>query len=100
MPRFRKAKWLGNNWASIEIIPDGEIYFLPIFHYLITTYNIPKPQIIPDMDGFIVEEFKLLNSRVLMGIDTWEFSIAFEKDTVRDTVFDALTQLPSDYFDS
>lgn len=100
MLKFYKDRWIGNKWASIDITPVDEAYFLPVLQYLMATYNIPKPRIILDVDGCIAEEFLLLSCPVMMGVDTWTFSIAFEQDEIRDTVYDAMIQLPDDYFDS
>ncbi len=98
MLTFQKDRWIGNQWASIDIEPVDAVYFLPILHYLMETYRFPQPMIIDTIDGYTAE-FYLLNRATILSIDTWTFSIAFERDAIRDTVYDKLQDLPTDYFD-
>lgn len=95
---FAEDRWIGNQWASVDIEPVEEAYFLPLLTYLMTTYAILPPKIIDGIDGYLAE-FELLGTQAILSIDTWTFSIAFEQDAVRDRVLEALCQLPDDYFD-
>lgn len=97
MLKFSEDRWIGNKWASIEIEPVDEVYFLPMLSYLMTTYHIPQPNIIDGIDGFA--NFRLLDCDAILSTDTWSFSIAFEQDTMRDSVLQALRALPDDYFE-
>jgi len=99
MLAFSKHRWIGNQWASIDIDPADEVYFLPVLYYLMATYHIPQPPIIDTIDGY-TSEFILRDCPTIISVDAWTFSIAFEHDAIRDTVFDNLMKLPSDYFDS
>lgn len=96
---FSADRWLGNKWASIEIEPVDEVYFLPMLSHLMTTYHVPQPTIIDSIDGYFAE-FQLLNSKSILSIDAWTFSIAFEDEVVRDIVLEALVELPDNYFSS
>jgi len=99
MLTFTKSRWVGNKWASIEIDPVDASYFLPVLYILMTTYKFPPSKVIDSIDGYIVD-FRLHDCQATMSIDTWTFSIAFERDEVRDSVFDMLTNLPPDTFNS
>ena len=98
MLKFSEDRWLGNKWASIEIDPVDDVYFLPMLSYLMSTHGFIQPTIIDAIDGYFAE-FKLLDCNAMISIDTWSFSIAFEQDGVRDDVLEALLALPDDYFD-
>jgi len=97
MLTFSEDRWVGNKWASIEIEPVDGVYFLPVLFYLTTTYHFPQPHIIDGIDGYLTS-FRLLDCDAILTIDTWTFSIAFERDHIRDTVLEALRALPDDYF--
>lgn len=97
--KFYADRWLGNQWASIEIEPVDERYFLPLLTYLMMTYDVPKPQIVDTIDGYM-SAICILGCEAILSVDTWSFSIAFAEDTVRDIVLGALLTLPADYFDS
>lgn len=96
---FRKDRWLGNQWASIDIEPVDPYYFLPVLYYFMATYGIARPTVIDTLDGYTTE-FTIQGCSTILSIDAWTFSIAFEQDAMRDRVYDALVQLPLDYFDS
>lgn len=96
--KYSKDQWLGNKWASIAIEPIGAFYFVHILWYLASTYDFPKPPITDAIDGYIAE-FNIHDSRAIMSIDAWTFSIAFEDEAVRDVVLEALCELPDDTFD-
>jgi len=96
---FSEDRWIGNKWASIEIEPVDEAYFLPILSYLMTTYHSPQPNIIDAIDGYIAH-INILNCDATLSLDTWSFSIAFEDDAVRDSVLEVLRALPDNYFDA
>ncbi len=98
MLTFSEDRWIGNKWASIEIEPVDEGYFLPVLFYLTTTYHFPQPSIIDGIDGYIAN-FRLLDCDAMLTIDIWTFSIAFEHDAIRDIVLEALRGLPYDYFE-
>lgn len=97
MLKFSEDRWIGNKWASIEIEPVDDVYFLPMLSYLMMTYNLSQPNIIDAIDGYIAH-LNILNYDATLSLDTWSFSIAFEQDAVRDTVLEALRALPDDYF--
>lgn len=97
MLKFSKSRWLGNKWASIEVDPVDEAYFLPVLYYLMKKYSFSHSKIIDSIDGYITD-FKIGDCDVYMGIDTWSFSLAFEQEGIRDKVFDDLCNLPNDYF--
>lgn len=94
--RFAEDQW-ANGWASIDIEPVEANYFLPILFHLSFTYHFAFPQVIMSFDN-IAAEFELLNSKGIMLVDNWTFSIAFEKSTVRDQVLAALRELPDLHF--
>ena len=95
--RYREDHWTGNHWASIEIEPVEIAYFLPILKYLSALYEFPMPTIERDVDGYGAH-FELLGSKAIIKVDTWSFSIAFERGEVRDQVLAVFRSLPADYF--
>jgi hypothetical protein len=99
MLKFTEDRWLGNKWASIEIDPVDDTYFLPILTHLMATYGFPQPSVIDAIDGYIAE-FNILNCDAILSLDTWSFSLACKQDAVRDTVLEALRALPDDYFET
>ena len=99
MIKFAEDRWLGNQWASIDIEPVDASYFLPILSYLMNTYNFPQPHILEDVDGYVAD-FKIDHCNAIIKVDTWTFSIAFDDEAMRNRVLEAFQQLPDDYFDA
>ena len=95
--RYQENRWAGNHWASIEVEPVDIAYFLPILTYLSALYEFPMPTIDWDVDGYGAD-FEILGSKAIIKVDTWSFSIAFEKGVVRDQVLAVFRSLPSGYF--
>src|SRR5574337_252057 len=83
--RFAGDRWAGNGWASIDIDPVAPGCFLPILLHLSMVYHFEMPPITDTLDGYVAE-FDLLDSRVILLLDTWTFSMAFEQPVVRDHV--------------
>jgi hypothetical protein len=95
---YREGQWIGNKWPSIDIEPVDASYFVPILKHLSVTYGFAMPPIIDTIDGYTAD-FNLLGSAASLDIDTWMFSIAFEKTNARDLVLAALHALPGNYFE-
>jgi very-short-patch-repair endonuclease len=55
------------------------------------------PTIDWDVDGYGAD-FEILGSKAIIKVDTWSFSIAFEKDVVRDQVLAGFRSLSPDHF--
>jgi hypothetical protein len=98
MLTMRKDRWAGNQWASIDIMPNDDTYFLPILSHLSHLYAFPFPHITDLIDGYAAD-FQIDGTYVTIDMDTYMFSIAFADETVRDRVFADLQALPADYFD-
>jgi len=81
--RFSEDQWVGNQWASIDIEPVDAELFLPILKFLADTYDFPIPTIDWDVDGYSAD-FEILGSQAIIKVDSWTFSIAFQKTSVRD----------------
>jgi hypothetical protein len=84
MLRFRKDRWAGNHWPSIEIEPVDASYFPRLLLHLSHAFAFPMPHIVDTIDGHAAD-FMVHGSRATMMVDTWTFSIAFEEESVRDT---------------
>jgi hypothetical protein len=98
MLHFRKDRWQGNRWASIDIQPVDAAYFSRLLTHLSSHYSFVLPLIIDLIDGYAAD-FVLLGSKATIHIDTWTFSIAFEEEGVRDQVLIDLQELPPGYFE-
>jgi hypothetical protein len=96
---FRKDYWLGNKWASIDIGPVDGAYFPRLLTHLSLRYGFPIPPILDTIDGYAAD-FEILGSEASIHIDTWNFSIAFEVEAVRDQVMADLQGLPPRYFEA
>lgn len=94
---FSEDEWLGNKWPSIDIEPVDMDYFLPILTHLSNSYQFPRPRILWDVDGYSAE-FALLGSSAIIKVDTWTFSIAFQRTSVRDKILAHFRSLPPDFF--
>ena len=83
---------------SIEIEPVDSIHAIKILRYLSGIYGFKMPVIHNTLDGFHAD-FVILNSKASVHVDNWFSSIAFEKDAVRDTIFDLLSGLSDEELD-
>ncbi len=93
-----ESQWAGNKWSSIDIEPRDERLFFKLLDHFAAIYNFPMPRITDTIDGYAAD-FNVLDSTASLDIDTWMFSIAFEKIAVRDHVLAALRALPENYFE-
>jgi hypothetical protein len=85
MLHIRKGRWIGNAWASIDISPNDETYFLRILAYLAHRYGFPIPHVSDLIDGYVAD-FQLLATDACIHIDSCTCSIAFADDAIRDRV--------------
>jgi hypothetical protein len=99
MLQFRKDRWTGNHWPSIDIWPNDAVYFLRILAHLSLSYSFPFPRVIDLIDGYAAD-FQLLASDATIHMDSYTFSLAFADEAVRDRVLADLQALPSDYFEA
>jgi hypothetical protein len=97
MLRFRKDTWAGNHWPSIEIEPVDARYFPRLLLHLSRTHIFAMPVIVDTMDGYAAD-FVIHGSQAKMMVDTWSFSIAFARKSVRDAIFLSLSTLQGDAF--
>jgi hypothetical protein len=51
MLEFRKDRWQGNKWASIDIDPVDAACFLRLLTHLSLRYGFPQPPSIDPMAG-------------------------------------------------
>lgn len=93
---WRADRWLGNQWASIDITPVDEQYFLPLLWYLSQHYDFAMPPVIDAITGYMAK-FMVLGSPAMISIDTYDFSIAFADDDIRDHIL-AHLQMVGDIF--
>jgi hypothetical protein len=96
--KFWQSRWAGNQWASIEIEPLGATYFYSILDFLAETFKFAMPSVFQAIDMYAAD-FILLGSYATLSLDSYSFSIAFDKEDVRDQVFAMLRALPETYFD-
>jgi hypothetical protein len=61
MLHLRKDRWIGNAWASIDISPNDETYFLRILAYLAHRYGFPFPHVSDLIDGYVAD-FQILTT--------------------------------------
>jgi hypothetical protein len=96
---FYPNEWVGNHWASIDIEPPEHHYqlFLPLLHYLASTYGFEMPVTCPMLDGYAAD-FCLNGSDGTLFLDNWGMSLAFEQEPVRDLVLTQLQSLPTGFF--
>jgi hypothetical protein len=99
MLSFRKDRWEGNKWPSIDITPNDAAYFLRILAYLSLRYGFTLPRIIGLLDGYAAD-FQLLGTSATIHVDIWTFSVAFADEAVRDRVLADLQMLPGDFFET
>lgn len=93
---FRKGRWKGNQWAAIDIEPIDEKSFMPLLRHLATTYDFPMPEIMDKITGYAAN-FTIMGTEATLDIDTYDFSIAFADESIRDQVFADLLTLGSDF---
>jgi hypothetical protein len=86
---FSKTRWVGNQWAAIDIMPVDERLFLPILTMLCQHYAIALPSITDAITGYIAEVV-INGHQAILSIDTYDFSMAFADENLRD---DALSYL-------
>ena len=89
---LKKDRWLGNQWASIDITPVDDQYFLLILQALAEAYEIDMPEVIDTIDGYAAD-FVIDDVEGTFRIDAWTFSLAFADDALRDEVFNWLLRL-------
>lgn len=99
MLELYKDRWVGNGWASIEILPNDAAYFPRILLYLSLSYGFPLPALVGLIDGYAAD-FQLLGTEATMHMDSYSFSVAFADDAARDSVLADLQALPSGYFEA
>ncbi|GAB2942596.1 hypothetical protein GCM10027048_04020 [Hymenobacter coalescens] len=95
---FATGQWVGNGWPSIDIEPAEHHYqvFLPLLHYLATTYGFAAPRTCPMLDGYAAD-FCLNGSEGTLFLDNWGMSLAFEHEVVRDQVLAHLQAQPGTF---
>ncbi|WP_113959605.1 hypothetical protein [Roseimicrobium gellanilyticum] len=98
MLTFRKDRWQGNGWPSIDIDPAEARYFPRLLAHLIATYGAAPTSVVETLDGYIAD-LTLLGTEVQVLLDTWTFSFAMPDESVRDRLLAELEQLPAEYFE-
>ena len=97
MAVFKASRWVGNQWASIEVEPEDEQLVRPVLAWLCAAYQVPFPVLTSILDE-VLADFTLLDTAVAFHLDEWSLSLAFASEPLRDEVLARLQALPPDYF--
>jgi hypothetical protein len=98
MLTFKKDRWQGNGWPSIDIEPVEARYFPRLVAHLTATYEAPPPKIVDTLDDYVAD-LTLCDTEVHVLLDNWTFSLAMPDEALRDHVFADLLALPLGYFE-
>jgi hypothetical protein len=88
-PRLSKGAWSGNGWPCVDIGPYAQEDFLKVLTHLCVELGVPIPRIHDLLDGYAAD-LVVEGSRITLFMDPYTFSIAAEREKVRDRVLEAL----------
>ncbi|MFC5473727.1 hypothetical protein [Paraherbaspirillum soli] len=89
---LKKSRWTGNKWPSVDIDPYEFDDFLKVVTQLCNTFSVAIPHVIDILDGYATD-LVIENSPTKVLMDNWTFSVAAEKEDVRDKIYIALESI-------
>ena len=90
--QLKKSTWVGNKWPSVDIYPYEYEDFLKVLTQVCSVFGLAAPTVVGVLDGYAAD-LVIDGVEVKLLMDNWTFSLAAEREPIRDEIFASLDGL-------